>query len=76
MKQAKKYWAWTARQRGHCHNRRDHRITSPAPAFLRSHWHQHRARTRAALHLVLRGYDEGEVVLPYQPRHGGQYDWA
>lgn len=76
MKQAKKYWAWTARQRGRCHTRCNHGLTSPAPEFLRSHWHRHRARTREALHLVLQGFDESEVVLLYQPRHGGQHDWA
>ncbi|SNS07176.1 MULTISPECIES: hypothetical protein [Hymenobacter] len=76
MKQPKKRWAWTARQRGRCHHRRDHRITSPAPTFLREKWHQHRARTRQALHQVLAGYDEGHVTFPYQPRHSGQYDWA
>ncbi|TYZ05769.1 hypothetical protein FY528_20930 [Hymenobacter lutimineralis] len=75
MKPSKKRWAWTARQRGRCHHRHDHRISSPSPAFLRSHWHQHRARTRQVLHQILAG-DEGHIVFPYQPRHSGHYDWA
>ncbi|GAA4361405.1 hypothetical protein GCM10023185_28490 [Hymenobacter saemangeumensis] len=76
MKQPKKRWAWTAQQRGRCHNRHDHRITSPSPAFLRGHWHQHQARTRQALHQVLYGSDEGHITFLYQPRYGGRYDWA
>jgi len=76
MKQPKKRWAWTARQRGRCHNRRDHRITSPTPEFLRGHWHRHRAHTRQVLHQVLAGQEEGHGFFLYQPRHGGRYDWA
>jgi len=75
MKQAKKYWTWTARQRGRCY-RQSSRMPAPPPDFRRYHWHRHRARTRYALHLVLGGYDEGHLVLLYQPRHGARYDWA
>jgi hypothetical protein len=74
MKQAKKYWAWTARQRGRCY-RRSIRRPAPPPDFRRYHWHQHRTRTRHVLHLVSEGHDEGHLTLFYQPRHGARYDW-
>jgi len=75
MKQAKKLWAWTARQRGRCY-RRNVRMPSPPAEFRRQHWHQHRARTKHVLQLILSGCDEGCLTLYYHPRHGARYDWA
>ncbi|RZJ94111.1 MAG: hypothetical protein EOO60_03745 [Hymenobacter sp.] len=74
MKQAKKYWAWTARQRGRSY-RQSMRQPAPPPDFRRHHWHQHRARTRYVLYLMARGCDEGNLTLLYQPRHSARYDW-
>ena len=75
MKQAKKQWAWTARQCGRCY-RQNARMPSPPPDFRRHHWHQHRARTRKTVHYVLTGREEGAVTFLYHPRHSARYDWA
>ena len=76
MKQPKKRWAWTTRQRNRISYFHDNwRYNSPSAEFIRLQWETHRAQTRQALHRVLRGAEESNVPFPYQHRHDGLWQW-
>lgn len=76
MKQPKKRWAWTARQRG--------RSTlygswmyrwQPPRGLIHREWKTHRSRTRQALHQMLRGTDEAAVHFLYHHKYSGHWEW-
>ncbi|HEX8426528.1 hypothetical protein [Hymenobacter sp.] len=77
MKQPKKRWAWTARQRNRISYFHDNwRYNSPSGEFIRLKWKTHRSQTRAGLHQILRAADEAATHFPYQHRHSGWWKWS
>ncbi|WP_226268343.1 hypothetical protein [Hymenobacter pini] len=75
MKQPKKRWAWTARQRGRIrlYSSFAYRLYQPGKVFTRLLWARHRSQTRTALIQLQQGADETEVHFPYHHRHNGHW---
>ncbi|PJJ60163.1 hypothetical protein [Hymenobacter chitinivorans] len=75
MKQPKKRWAWTARQRGRIRLYSSWHYQRYQPdRFLRQLlWNRHRMQTRMALHQIRQGAEETEVQFPYQHKHNGHW---
>lgn len=78
MKQPKKRWAWTARQRGRDATYRswNYNWHQPAKWFVTHRWHSHRTQTRAALHQILCGADEDTVIFLYHHKNRAHWDWT
>ncbi|MBT9392515.1 hypothetical protein KLP40_05005 [Hymenobacter sp. NST-14] len=78
MKQPKKRWAWTPRQRGRirAHNSFWNNFYQPSRSFIHEMWVHDRALTRVALTQIRQGADEAEVHFPYHHKHQGHWQWA
>ncbi|RYU79057.1 hypothetical protein [Hymenobacter persicinus] len=75
MKQSKKRWAWTARQRGRIrlYKSFSYRHYQPSKDLTKILWTHHRTQTRTALHQILRGAEETEVQFPYHHKQLGHW---
>ncbi|MDF7811017.1 hypothetical protein [Hymenobacter sp. YC55] len=75
MKQPKKRWAWTARQRGRIrlYKSWQYRLYQPSKSFIQLQWNQHRMQTRTALHQLRQGAQETEVQFFYHHKHNGHW---
>lgn len=75
MKQPKKRWAWTARQRGRIrlYSSWHYHLYQPTRWLRQQLWSQHRMQTRQALQQLRQGAEETEVQFPYQHLHHGHW---
>ncbi|MET4105030.1 hypothetical protein [Hymenobacter sp. UYP22] len=78
MKQPKKRWAWTPRQRGRTrlYSSFSYQHYHPDKAFTRLLWVRHRSQTRTALAQLRQGAEETEVHFPYHHKNNGHWLWA
>jgi hypothetical protein len=76
MKQPKKRWAWTARQRGRIrlYSSWQYRRYQPSRWVRELFWSQHRMQTRTALNQIRQGAEEMEVQFPYQHKYSAHWD--
>ncbi|MDU0370302.1 hypothetical protein ACFPAF_07865 [Hymenobacter endophyticus] len=75
MKQPKKRWDWTPRQRGRTrlYSSWTYHLYQPGKAFIRLLWARHRSQTRTALAQLRQGAEETEVHFPYHHKNNGHW---
>jgi hypothetical protein len=75
MKQSKKRWAWTARQRGRVkfYTKDIYYVHGPGKWLLRHLWSRHRMQTVEALHQIKEGLEEAQAYFLFHHKHNGHW---
>ncbi|MBC8084501.1 MAG: hypothetical protein H7Z21_14985 [Hymenobacter sp.] len=75
MKQPKKRWAWTDKQRGRIrlYCSWQYRLYQPGRNIIQLQWNQHRMQTRTALYQLRQGVEETEVQFLYHHKYNGHW---